>query len=399
MSRSLWITVLCGGLIMCLTLGLRQGLGLFLTPISLELDGSRATFALGLGLMNLAWGAVSPFAGAVADKYGAGRVAAAGGLFYAGGLGVMTLSGDGTQLLVGGTLIGIGLSGAGFSVILGTVGRAAPPEKRGLALGLASTFGSFGQFAALPYIHMLIGDQGWVAAMLILVATVLVVVPLAFGLAGRPAEGAAPSVLPTQDIGAAIREAWGHRGFRLLNAGFFVCGFHLAFIGVHLPAYLADQGFDPWLAATALTVVGLCNIFGSYLFGLLGDVWTKKNVLCGLYAARTVAILAFILLPVSEVSVLVFAAVMGTTWLGTVPLTSGLVATIFGTTYMSLLFGMVFLGHQLGGFLGAWLAGLVYDLAGSYGPVWWASVGLGVMSVLLHWPIEEKPVARMAPAV
>lgn len=393
MSRPLWIMVLCGGAIMALSVGFRQSFGLFLTPISMDLGIGRESFALAMGLMNLCWGLASPFAGAIADRHGAARVAAAGGICYALGLLAMTLSGDGGHLLLGGTLIGLGLSGAGFTVILGTVGRATPAATRGRALGAVSMGGSIGQFAALPYTHVMIGDFGWYASLMVLAATTLLIVPLAAGLAGTP-----PVDQATRDRTArqALAQACHSRSFWLLNAGFFVCGFHLAFVAVHLPAYLTDQGFEPWLATAALTVVGICNIAGSYACGALGDRYSKKTPLSLLYLARAAIFLGFMVVPISAVTVLVFAAAMGFLWLGTVPLTSGLVAGLFGTSYLSMLFGMVFLGHQFGGFLGAWLAGYLYDLFATYDAMWWLSIALGLASAALHWPIAEPPVARPA---
>lgn len=407
MERRLWIAILCGGGILAVVVGLRQSLGLLLPPISVDLGLGRGTFALGIGLMNLVWGLGAPFAGALADRRGAGRVAALGVLLYAAGLLAMTLGGQGGQLLAGGVLLGLGLSGAGFSVVLGAVGRAAPPERLSAALGLASVGGSIGQFLALPYTHLLIGAFGWSLSLLILAATAALTVPLARGIAGAapgtaPNSAAAPDAAPdahaAQSLGEAVREACRHQGFRLLAAGFFVCGFHLAFVAVHLPAYLGDQGLPTWLAATALTLVGLCNIIGTLGCGLLGQRYPKKSVLSLLYLLRALVFLAFLLVPVSEASVLAFGAAMGFLWLGTVPLTSGLVAQIFGPTYMSTLFGIVFLSHQVGGFGGAWLAGYVYDLTGSYDLMWWLSVALGLASVALHWPIDEAPVARLRPA-
>lgn len=392
MTRPFWIIVLSAGTIMGLAVGIRQSLGLFLTPITADLGVGRETFALGMGLMNLLWGLGSPFAGAIADRFGAGLVAAAGGVLYAVGLSTMALSGDGENLLLGGVLIGLGLSGTGFSVILGTVGRLAPPEKRGRALGIVSMGGSIGQFLALPYTHVLIDGFGWVTSLFVLALTALLIVPLAASIAGSPA---AKDGSGGQTMKQAFREASANRSFWLLIAGFFVCGFHLAFIMVHLPAFLSDQGFEPWLAATGLTVVGLCNIIGSYGCGVLGDRYPKKNVLSLLYLARALVFAMFLVVPISEVSVLVFSAAMGFMWLGTVPLTSGLVAHMFGTAYMSMLFGIVFVGHQVGGFLGAWLAGRLYDMSGSYDTMWWLSIALGLMSAALHWPIAERPVERL----
>lgn len=391
MTRPLWIIILSGGTIMGLAVGFRQGFGLFLTPITADLGLGRESFALGIGVLNLVWGLASPFTGAIADRFGTGLVAAAGGMLYAAGLAAMTLSGNGHQFLLGGTLIGLGLSGTGFSVILGMVGRAAPPEKRGKALGIVSMGGSIGQFVALPYTHALIDGFGWVFSFLILALTALLIVPLAAGVAGRNWAADGPG---DQTMRQAFDEAMGNRSFWLLNTGFFVCGFHLAFVMVHLPAFLADQGFDPWLAAAALTVVGFCNIIGSYGCGVLGDRYSKKNLLSLLYLARALIFAMFLVVPISTVSVFVFSAAMGFLWLGTVPLTSGLVAHMFGTRYMSMLFGIVFVEHQFGGFLGAWMAGSLYDVYGSYEAMWWLSITLGLLSAALHWPIAERPVPR-----
>lgn len=388
MRNRFWIIIVCAGAIMGLGMGFRQSLGLFLSPISAEQGLGRETFALAMGLMNLVWGLASPFAGAVADRYGAGRVAAAGGLLYGAGLLALGWTGDGAQLHIGGILIGLGLSGSGFTVILGAVGRAVSEDKRSAALGLVSMGGSIGQFAALPYTHVLIEGFGWIWSLGILALTALLIVPLSRGIAGGSGI-AAGRALPS--MRAALREACAVPSFWLLNAGFFVCGFHLAFVAIHLPAFLEDRGFGPWLAAAALTVIGITNIAGSYAFGLLGGWYPKKNLLSGLYLARALVFLGFATTPVSETSVLVFSAVIGLTWLGTVPLTSGLVGHIFGTTYMSTLFGIVFLGHQSGGFLGAWLAGYAYDALGSYDAMWILSIALGVLSALLHWPIVERP--------
>jgi len=395
MKRSLFVIILCAAVTLGISIGLRQSLGLFLTPISLDLGLGREVFALGVGLMNLVWGLLAPFAGAVADRYGVGRVAAAGGLAYAGGLLVMTLSGDGSQLILGGLLIGVGLSGTGFTVVLGAVGRAAPPERRSQALGLTSVGGSIGQFAALPFSHVLIEELGWAVSLVALAATALLMVALAAGLArSKLPQGEAANL----GLAESLREARAHRGFWLLTAGFFVCGFHLAFVAVHLPAYLADAGMPSWLAAAALTLVGICNIVGTIACGWLGGRYPKKSVLSLLYLARAAIFLLFLLTPLSETSVLIFAATMGLLWLGTVPLTSGVVAAIFGPAYMSMLFGIVFLSHQVGGFLGAWMAGWLYDRFASYDAMWWLSVALGLASAALHWPIDERPLARLRAA-
>ena len=396
MNRTVWIVIVSAGAILGLVMGFRQSLGLFLTPVSVELGVGREAFAFAIGIMNLVWGVAAPFTGAIADRYGAGRVAAAGGALYAAGLIAMTASGDGGHLLLAGTLLGFGLSGAGFSVVLGVVGRAAPADKRSAALGIASVGGSIGQFAALPYVQGLIGGFGWSTALVIMAATATVIVVLARGVAGHGA-GAAPDAAPVQTLGESFREACGHRGFWLLTAGFFVCGFHLAFVAVHLPAFVADEGLAGWVGATALAVIGLCNIVGTYGCGLLGARYPKKTVLSLLYLARAGVFLLFVTLPMTETSVIALAALLGFLWLGTVPLTSGLVAQIFGPAWMSMLFGIVFLSHQIGGFLGAWLAGLAFDRLGSYDVMWWLSVALGVASAALHWPIDERPVPRLRP--
>ena len=398
MSRRVWIVILSAGLLLGLVMGFRQSLGLFLGPVTAELELGRAPYAFAIGLMNLVWGVAAPITGAVADRYGAGRIAAAGGLFYAAGLLTLTMSGAGGQLVLAGVLLGLGLSGAGFSVVLGAVGRAAPAEKRSAALGAASVGGSVGQFACLPYAQALIDGVGWSSALAVMAASALVMVAAARGVAGR---GAAPEEtsgpVHDQSLGEALGEACRHRGFWLLTAGFFVCGFHLAFVAVHLPAFVADGGLPAWLGAGALTVIGLGNIAGTWGCGALGARYRKKSVLSLLYLGRAAAFLLIAALPLTTASVLALAAILGLLWLGTVPLTSGLVAGIFGPRWMSMLFGIVFLSHQLGGFLGVWLAGWSYDRLGSYDLMWWLCVALGVASAALHWPIDERPVARLTP--
>ncbi len=382
----LWLLIICAGSILGLTMGIRQGMGLFLTPISTHFGGGREAFALSMGLMNLFWGLAAPVAGAIADRYGPAKVAAAGGVAYAAGLLTMMVSNSTDQLLLGGVLVGFGLSGAAFTVVLGAVGRATPEHMRSRALGMVSVGGSIGQLVALPYIHAMIGSFGWLLALGILSATALLIVPLAFGLSARNLEHQPPS---GEGILQALKSASLVPSFWLLNAGFLACGFHLAFIGVHLPGFLADKGFDTWLATAALATVGLTNLIGVYVCGLLGDIYAKKNILSALYLMRTALIAAFFFTPVSEISVLLFSAGMGFLWLGTVPLTSGLVGSLFGTRYMSMLFGIVFVGHQLGGFLGAWVAGIAFDYSGSYDAMWLVSIGLGLLAALLHWPIQE----------
>ncbi len=394
MNRRTWIVVVCGGGMLLLVMGIRQTFGLFLPSITEHLNVGREPFSLAMALMNLLWGAASPFAGAVADRFGAGRVAVAGGLCYALGLWVMAAAGDTATLIGAGLLVGLGLSGAGFSVVLGAVGRAAPPERRAQALALATMGGSLGQFLAVPYTQALLGSFSWVVGLLVLMGTSLLIVPLAAGVREKRAAATAGG----QTLRQAFDEAKGHRGFWLLTAGFFVCGFHLAFIGLHMPAFLGDLGFRPWLAAAGLMLIGGFNILGTYGFGALGGRFPKKKVLAAIYLARSAVFLLFLLVPISEVSVLLFSATMGLLWLGTVPLTSGLVALIFGPAYMSMLYGIVFFSHQVGSFSGAWLAGYLFDAFGSYELMWWINVALGLAAAALHWPIVERPVARLAPA-
>jgi len=389
----LWTIIVCGGAIVGISVGIRQSFGLYLTPISEDLGLGREVFALTIGLVNLFWGALAPIAGALADKFGPARVAVAGALVYCAGIYAIATADGETALVMAGGLIGIGMSGLGFTVVLGAVGRAAPPEKRSMALGFASMGGSIGQFAALPYAHVLIETMGWESSLIVMMFTAALMAPLAWGLREGPA---AAEQAGRQTIAEALGEALGHRGFILLTAGFFVCGFHVTFVATHLPAYLADRAFEPWLGASALTLVGLANIFGVVAAGRIGQVIEKRLALGYYYLLRSGLFLAFILVPPSEISVLAFAFTLGLLWLGTVPLTSGLVATLFGPRHMSMLFGIVFFSHQVGGFLGAWLGGYIYDGFGSYTAMWWISIALGIISALFHWPIREIPVERLA---
>ncbi len=394
-ARVFWIAVTCGALILTLATGLRATFGLFLKPVTADLAVSRELFSFGIALQNLLWGAASPLAGGIADKYGTGRVIAAGALCYVAGLAIMGHAGGGTELILGNILVGLALSGSGFSVVLGAIGRAAPPEKRSVALGIITAGGSFGQFAMLPYAHVLIDWLGWSVALYVLAATALIMLPLTPAAVGAKAlsTGGAKQTL-SQALGEAVR----HKGFWLLTAGFFVCGFQLVFVATHLPAFLADRSLPTWVGAWTLALVGLFNIVGSYGCGWLGGRYSKKNLLALVYALRSAVFLLFMVVPLTEWSVLMFGAAMGLLWLGTVPLTSGLVAYIFGPAYMSMLYGIVFFSHQVGSFLGAWMGGYFYDVLGSYDAMWWLCVVLGLVAAALHFPIAERPVARLAPA-
>jgi predicted MFS family arabinose efflux permease len=395
----LWLIILAAGTILAINMGIRQTFGLYLKPVTQDLGVSREVFSLSIALLNLLWGFGSPFAGALSDKFGALWVLLVGAALYVVGLMVMaTASGEG-GLIVSGVLIGLGVAGSGISAVLGVVGRAAPPEKRQLALSLTSMGSAIGQFVALPYVHVLIDGTGWVTSLFVLAMTAAVMAPLGFALSravprsGAPGNG--PAAAPEQRMGAALVEAMGHPSFLLLTAGFFVCGFQLAAVGVHLPAFLSDKGFDPSLAVIALTVVGLMNIAGTYLCGRAGEIMPKRVVLTLIYLARGTVFLALLYIPLTETRVILYAALLGFLWLGTIPLTSGLIVTFFGPRWLSTLYGIVFLSHQVGSFLGAWLGGWFYDLYQSYDRLWWVSIGVSLMAAVLHLPIREVPSARL----
>ncbi len=396
--RPLWVVIFAAGAIIGLSLGLRHTFGLFLDPISTDLGLGRESFALAMGMQNLFWGLSAPLFGAVADKYGSGRVVVIGGILYAAGLVLTANSGSTTALAGGGVLLGLGISGTSFSAVLGAVARAASPEKRQTALALTATGGSIGQFVALPYAQALIGGLGWSTTLLVLAGTAAITVVLAWGVAGSPQAANTEAEENTQGLVAAFSEAMRHRSFLLLTAGFFVCGFHVTFVATHLPAFLTDEGFEPWLGAASLGIIGFVNILGTYVFGRWGAVVEKRIALSWLYFGRALVFAALLLVPLTETTVLAFAVAIGFLWLGTVPLTSGLVATLFGPKWVSMLFGIVFISHQIGSFLGAWFGGYVFDKVQSYDTMWWLSVALALLAALLHWPIKEEPVQRLKAA-
>lgn len=386
------VVLACGSIILMLSLGTRQSFGLFLQPMSTDLGWGRETFAFALALQNLVWGLAQPFAGMIADKFGAARIIVIAGVLYAIGLALMACSDTGFAFNISaGILVGLGLSGSAFGVVMGVVGRAFPPEKRSMALGIVGAGGSFGQFIMLPYGQLLISQFGWFSALLVLAVSSFLIAPLAAALAGNSRATGRSG----QSMTAAIHEAATHRGFWYLTAAFLVCGFQTIFIMVHLPAYLVDKGMAPVQGMIALALVGFFNIVGSYLCGFLGGHFSKKYLLSWIYGIRSVAILIFIALPLSQWSTWIFAAVMGITWLGTVPLTNGLVAQIFGVKYLSTLFSISFLGHQVGSFLGAWYGGYMFDATGSYMVVWMVAVALGVLACVLCLPIDEREMASM----
>ena len=394
------IILIFGTIIMMVSFGARAGFGLFLQPISADFGWGREVFAFSVAIQNLFWGLSQPIAGAIADKYGSGRViAVCVGLLGLGLYMMSQVTTPGELTLTAGILVGVGLSGTSFGVILAVIGRSVPAHRRSLFLGIGSAGGASGQLFMVPLGQAFLSSYGWVTTMMLLAGIVIATLPLASVLTGKrsPAlAAAATKAVVEQTLGEALNEAKSHRSFIYLTTGFFVCGFQLAFITTHLPAFIVDHGAAASLAATALAVIGFTNILGSYGAGVLGGRMAKKNVLSAIYFLRSLVIMVFILAPISDTSILIFAGAMGVLWLSTVPLTSGLVADMFGVRYMATLFGIVFLSHQLGGFLGAWLGGYLYDITGSYDVVWWLSVALGIMSAAFHLPIDERPVARLA---
>jgi predicted MFS family arabinose efflux permease len=394
--RSPGIVLACGGLILMLGMGIRHGFGLYLLPITADLHWGRETFALALAVQNLVWGATQPFAGVLADKYGSGRVVLGGVLLYVLGLVLMAHPGAPWMfVLSAGVLIGCGLSGVTFSVISGVLGRTFPPEKRSMALGISAAAGSFGQFALLPLTQVLISRFGWSGALLTLAAVGMLMAPLAAAMIERREHQVHAF---RQSATEAMREALGHRGYVLLTLGFFVCGFQVVFVGVHLPSYLLDKGLPPHVGVTALALIGLFNIVGTFTTGWLGTRIPKRYILSFIYFARAVVIALFIWLPLSASSVYAFAVALGLLWLSTVPPTNSIVGQVFGVRYMAMLTGVTFFSHQIGSFLGAWLGGFLYDRLGSYDLVWYLSIALGVVAGVLNLPIDEREIKRHAVA-
>ena len=396
--RNTTVIVVAGCLIALVTYGLRTSFGLFIDPL-VDLRGfDREAFALAIGLQNLMWGLGQPFAGAIADRYGAGRVLAVGGVMYAAGTVLMAVSTNAATLsLTGGVLLGLGLSGASFTIVLASFARLVPPERRTWAMGLATAAGSLGQFLFAPLGQAFISAYGAVTALLLLSCFIALVPLLARALTGR-GDQAERDAEPEMSTVGAIRGALSHPSYMLLTAGFFVCGFHVAFITTHLPPYLGDLGFSGGLAAWALALIGLFNVIGAYTAGLLGDIHSKRLLLSGIYLSRGVVFALFVLIPTTPFVVLLFAAAMGLLWLSTVPLTSGLVAVMFGTRHVGMLFGFVFLSHQVGAFVGVWLGGAVYEATGTYDAMWWISIALSLAAAAVHLPILERRAPQWAPS-
>lgn len=386
--------VVCGGVIMGLSLGVRHVQGLFLLPMIETRGWTRENFALAVALQNLVWGLLMPFTGMIADKFGSAKVLAGGCLMYAAGLYLMAHSTSNIELLLTcGVMIGAGLSATSFGTVYGALSRLVLPEQRGWALGLAGAVGGLGQFALVPVAQGFISGFGWLLALVILGGVMLAISPLSAALQEEP--NAAHAGRQEQSLPEALKEAFAHKGFWLLNLGFLACGFQLAFIAGHLPAYLADKGMTGRSAVIALSLIALANIAGTYYAGILGTIYRRKRLLAYNYLARSVLIAAFVLLPLSEWTLYIFSLAMGFLWLGTAPLTNGLVSQMFGVKYLTTLFGFVFVGHQVGGFLGAWLGGVVFDVTKSYDLVWLGAIGLGLISAALHWPIDDRQVARL----
>jgi MFS family permease len=392
--RTPTLVLVCGSLILCLSFGVRSSFGLFLQPMSVENGWGREVFSLAMAIQNLLWGVFGPFAGAIGDRRGMGRVIVGCGIVYALGLVVMAYTHNPVSLYLGsGLLIGLALSGTTFATILAVIGRWVPAEKRSTALGVATAAGSFGQFALVPVAQWLIVSFDWRHALLGLAAIALLIMPLAAALSGRPAAAAPHAGAAPQSMREALREALGEKGFHLLFWGYFVCGFHIAMISVHLPAFVVDAGLKPEHGMMAIALIGLCNMVGSFFSGVLGGKFSKKYLLVVIYLLRGVFILGLILAPLTPFTLYVFAAGIGFLWLSTVPLTNGLVGQIFGMRYAGMLSAIVFFGHQIGSFIGVWLAGYVYDKVGSYAPAFWFSVGLSIFAAIVNLPVNERPLA------
>ena len=387
--------LVCGAAIVTLSMGIRHGFGLWLQPVTMDRGWTRETFAFAIAIQNIAWGLAGPLAGMLADKFGAYRVLIVGSVLYGLGLVLMALSTSGLAFTgSAGVLIGLAQSGCTYAVVYGVIGRNVAADKRSWAMGVTAAAGSFGQFLMVPVESWLISAWGWQNALFVLGYLALAMVPLARGL--KEPTITEPSGFQ-QSIGAAVCEAFSHRSFQLLMAGYFVCGFQVVFIGVHMPSYLRDHGLAPGVATTALALVGLFNVIGTYSAGWLGQRLPKRYILSGIYALRSVVIVAFLLAPLTPTTVYLFSATMGVLWLSTVPPTNALVAQIFGVQYLSMLGGFVFFSHQVGSFLGAWLGGKLYDATGSYNVVWWLAVALGVFAALINLPVREASIVRSNP--
>ena len=389
-----WVVILVAATLVGIAMGVRQAMGLYVKPLSEDLGLGREAFSMAIAIANIVWGVVAPFSGAMSDRWGSGLVVVCGGLATASGLFMLYNAESETDLLISGVLLGLGVAGSGINALVGAVGRAAGPERRTAAIAKLGIGSGIGVLVAIPYTHFLIETFGWQTSLAILAATALMIIPLAIPLSGRPkqAEATALDISLTEALG----EAFARASFWLLIAGFFVCGFHVVFYAVHLPPFVADQGLDPMVAVIGQTVVGIGNLIGTYLSGWWGQRYSKRWGLSFIYCMRAVIFLGFVYLPITPEFVIAASALLGIFWLSTIPLTSGLVATFFGPKWMTMLYGIVFFSHQVGSFFGAWAAGYVFDQTQSYDIVWWISVLLGLFAALVHIPIREAPVPRLA---
>jgi MFS family permease len=397
--RSAYIVLVVAGLIGALGFGIRGGFGIFLGPISTEFGFGREVFSLSIAIQNLVWGFSQPFVGAFADRFGAFKAIVIGTIFYSAGMFFLSISTTAEALhLSAGLLVGIGLAGTATGIIMPAVAKVFPAEKRSWVLGVVGASSSFGSFAILPIGQHFITTTGWSNTSIIIGIIILIMIPLAMVFV-RSTPQKTVELESKSTLRDALSEAFSHPSFWFLCGGFFVCGFHVVFIATHLPSYVVDLGFSATTGAWALAIIGLANVVGGYSAGVLGGKYSKKYLLSGLYFGRSLVMIGFILLPPSELGIYIFAVVMGLFWLSTVPLTSGLVADMYGVRHMSTLFGLVFFSHQLGAFLGGWLGGYFYDSTGSYNIVWWISVVLGIISALAHWPIKPLPQRQLTPAI
>jgi len=391
----LWQVLVCGAIIVSMSMGIRHGFGLWMQPMTQEMGWGREDFATAIGIQNISWGLIGIFLGMLADRFGAFRVIVFSSLLYALGLWGMAQAASPAWLaLTLGVMVGAAQAGTTFAIVFGIIGRNIPAEKRSWAMGVVSAAGSFGQFLLVPTSSYMIEHIGWHQALLVLAAGMLMVLPLTLGLR-EPAFAGGQAPKRQQSILQAVREAFGYRSFQLLMAGYFVCGFQVVFIGVHMPSYLKDQGLDPQVAGTALALIGLFNILGTYAAGVLGQHFPKNLLLSFNYTMRGVFISLFIFLPLSPVSVYLFAAAMGLLWLSTVPVTSAIVAQMFGVAHFSMLSGFVFMSHQLGSYMGVWLGGWVFDRTGSYDQVWYLTIALSVFAALINLPVREQGIQRV----
>jgi len=400
-ARLPWLIIICGCLIAALTFGPRSAMGFFQLPMLAEKGWDRTTFGLAMAIQNLAWGIGTPIFGALADKFGTWRVLALSGFMYAAGLVMMAMSDTPTMLHIGGgMLVGLGVASGSFGIVLAAFARNVAPEQRSFVFGLGTAAGSAGMFLFAPLSQGLISNYGWYDTLVIMSVMMLVIPVLAIPLRGNSRSGAAQQAVFEQTMGDALREALAHKSYILLFSGFFVCGFQVAFITAHFPAYIADIGIEANYAVIALALIGFFNIIGSLSAGVIGQRYSKPMFLVWIYLGRSILVTAFLLLPQTPGTVITFSVIMGLLWLSTVPPTNALVAIMFGTRHLGLLGGIVFFSHQIGSFIGVWLGGYLYDRFGTYDPVWWLGVALGIFAAIVHWPIQEKPVARpaMAPA-